>query len=265
MMEFAHAPISPSLQPFVAGIWASGQKTVCTERIVPDGGSVLIFNFGDPVTMGAEGSTRETKKGNFFAGLSTSYIDLSYTGRFEQVGIIFKPFGAFHLLRLPMSELLNAVVDLDLINGHRFNPVFEAMALANSAQRRLDIVSRWLEESYADATVESFVPRVNALLQAEDETLVTEIADRLGRSQQHVARLFNKYTGINPKKLQRIFRFQRVLHSLSTRKNQVLTEAAYEFNYFDQPHFNNEIKSFSGFTPSQLAKQNVLSSLRVIR
>lgn len=265
-MDIAYQHIAHHLQPFVSCVWGSkGHEDVRNERIVPDGGSCLIFNFGGAVTARRTDGSVTTWKNNFFAGLTTSYVDLTYEGSFEQVGVIFKPFGAFHLMNLPMSEFLNSGFELDLVDKYKFQKVSDKMAGTGDLHQRLAMVCSWLEVTFASTKVESFVPAVTSLLQKPDEISVNEIANHMGRSQQHIARLFNKYTGINPKKLQRIFRFQKVLHALTAQQNQLLTSTAYQFNYFDQPHFNNEIRSFSGFTPSQLVRQNILGSLRVIR
>jgi hypothetical protein len=51
-MEIAFQNISHNLRPFVAAVWASqGQEEIRSERIVPDGGSCLIFNFGGAVSI----------------------------------------------------------------------------------------------------------------------------------------------------------------------------------------------------------------------
>ena len=115
-------------------------EEVTKERIVPDGRSVLIFNFGGSITSTrSDGSTRTWTE--IFAGLMTSYIDLTYQGRFEQVGVIFKPFGAFHLINCPMSEFLDSIVELDLVDKYKFQTVFEAMGSTDSIRQRLSIVS----------------------------------------------------------------------------------------------------------------------------
>jgi AraC-like DNA-binding protein len=265
-MDIRYHHISQHLQQYVACIWASkGDQNVSKERIIPDGGSVLIFNFGGSATATMSDGSTKTWNSTIFAGLMTSYIDLTYDGRFEQVGVIFKPFGAFHLINCPMSEFLNSIVELDLVDKYKFQRVFESMAATNCIHQRLAIVCTWLEEFFAAIKTESFIPHVISQLHRTEEISVNEMADTIGKSQQHIARSFQKYTGVSPKKLQRIFRFQKVLQALRNQQSLSLTATAYEFNYFDQPHFNNEIKSFSGFTPSQIVKQNVLESLRVIR
>lgn len=265
-MDIAYLHISPNLQRFVSCVWASkSNNEVKAERILPDGGSTLIFNFGDAVTARRADGSITTWSRNFLAGLTTSFLDLTYHGSFEQVGVIFKPFGAFHLMNTPMSEFLDSGVELDLVDKYKFQKIYDEMASAEDLHRRLALVCSWLELAFSGITVDSFIPSVTCLLQKQDEISVNEIAGQMGRSQQHIARLFNKYTGTSPKKLQRIFRFQKVLHTLTTHKTQLLTSTAYDFNYSDQSHFNNEIRSMSGYTPLQLLKQNVLGSLRVVR
>jgi AraC-like DNA-binding protein len=265
-MDFIHQDVSPYLQQYVSAVWASrGDKSVTKERIVPDGGSVLIFNFGGSITSTRSDGSPTTWTSNIFAGLMTSYIDLTYQGRFEQVGIVFKPFGAFHLVNCPMSEFVDSIVELELVDKYKFQQVFDTMAHTDNIRHRLSIVNDWLEKIFAGKKIETFIPHAISLLHDTDEISVRELADNIGKSQQHVGRSFNKYTGTNPKKLQRIFRFQKVLQTLSYQQRLPFTETAYQFNYFDQPHFNNEVKFFSGFTPTQIIKQNILGNLRVIR
>jgi AraC-like DNA-binding protein len=265
-MEFVQQDVSPYLKQYVAAIWASrSDNEVKKERILPDGGSVLIFNFGDSVTATLSNGSSRTCNNNIFAGLMTSYIDLTYQGRFEQVGVVFKPFGAFPLINCPMSEFLDSIVEPDLVDKYKFQAVFEKMGTTNCIRGRLLILNNWLEKIFAGRKIESFIPHITSLLHDDEEISVSELADNIGKSQQHIARSFNKYTGTSPKKLQRIFRFQKVLQSLSNQRNHPLTATAYQFNYFDQPHFNNEVRSFSGFTPSQIVKQNLMANFRVIR
>ena len=215
-MDFIQQDISPYLQQYVSAVWASrGDQEVKKERIVPDGGSVLIFNFGGSITATLSDGSATTWTNNFFAGLMTSYIDLTYQGRFEQVGVIFKPFGAFHLINTPMSEFLNSIVELDLVDRYKFRRVFETMGATNCIRQRLSIVNDWLEKILAGKKIETFIPHVTSLLHDTEEFSVSDLADTIGKSQQHIARSFNKYTGTNPKKLQRIFRFQKVLQTLT--------------------------------------------------
>src|SRR5688500_3055360 len=236
-MDFAHSHISPSLSQYISCIWASrGDQEGVKERVVPDGGSVLIFNFGDSITATLSDGSKKTWTTNIFAGLMTSYIDLTYEGKFEQVGVIFNPFGAFHLMNCPMSEFLNSVVELELVDKYKFRKVYEAMAATHSIQQRLVIIGIWLEEMFAAVKFESFIPHITSLLHNSEEISLSDVADSIGKSQQHIARSFNKYTGTSPKKLQRIFRFQKVLQTLNLRQSTLLTETAYQFNYFDQPH-----------------------------
>jgi AraC-like DNA-binding protein len=265
-MEISYLNVSPKLQPFIIGVWAAKDGVaVRNERIVPDGGSCLIFNFGGTVTATRSNGSITTWKSHFFAGAATSYVDLKYEERFEQVGVIFKPFGAFHLMNTPMSEFSDAGYEVDLVNKCKFNQVSDEMANVDSLEQRLTKLCHWLEDSFVGAKRDSFVPAITSLLQQTDEISVNEIANVMGCSQQHIARVFNKHAGISPKKLQRVYRFQKVLQTFQSAPKESLTVTALDHNYFDQPHFNNEIRAFSGYTPAQLMKQNLLPSFRVIR
>jgi transcriptional regulator GlxA family with amidase domain len=66
-------------------------------------------------------------------------------------------------------------------------------------------------------------------------------------------RLFKNNVGLAPKELSKIIRFQSVLKRLKDKSfDDNFFSLAYEMGYYDQSHLTNEIKAFTGRTPSQL-------------
>ncbi len=63
-------------------------------------------------------------------------------------------------------------------------------------------------------------------------------------------RRFKEYSGFSPKLFSRITRFQSSLDSFGN-KDKSLTDIAYDCDYYDQSHFINDFKEFSGYHPSQ--------------
>jgi AraC-like DNA-binding protein len=71
-------------------------------------------------------------------------------------------------------------------------------------------------------------------------------------SPAHLRRLFNEYTGMPPKVMNKIIRFQHALQLMLNNK-----EDSFFFldaGYFDQSHFIRDFISFYGFNPSELKK-----------
>jgi methylphosphotriester-DNA--protein-cysteine methyltransferase len=61
--------------------------------------------------------------------------------------------------------------------------------------------------------------------------------------------LFEKHVGIRPKYFSSLMQFQHVLRALESEQQFSWTQLAHDSGYFDQAHFINEFKRFSGLTP----------------
>ena len=246
----SHAVVPP-LDNFIKLLFASeGQPSFAQERILPDGCASLLFNFNG--TIHAKSVDQSvTLPDCFISGVTSSYFDLSYSGRHEQVGIIFKPYGAFALLNIPMSEFYNTAIDVRLITKHIFREVFERMRELVSLQQRLSLLNNFLMKQLSTKVIEPPMPYLTSLLQTDANASIKQLADRVGFSQQHVSRLFRKHIGVNPKMIQRILRFKNAV-SLIRQGQGNLTDTGYEANYYDQSHFINEFHSLGGISPGKL-------------
>ena len=49
-------------------------------------------------------------------------------------------------------------------------------------------------------------------------------------------------------------RLQTTLKTISSSKSDKLTNVAYELEYFDQAHFNNDFKRFTNIKPTEYVK-----------
>jgi len=58
--------------------------------------------------------------------------------------------------------------------------------------------------------------------------------------------------GQNPKTYFKTVRFRKALQHILHVKNAALTDIAYCNDYYDQAHFNKEIRDLSGFRPGEL-------------
>jgi hypothetical protein len=84
------------------------------QRVVPDGRSELILNFGCPFESVREGRW-EKQPACFFAGQITRPMLIRSAGPARMLGVRFRPAGARRVLRLPMDELAGRVIPLEEI------------------------------------------------------------------------------------------------------------------------------------------------------
>jgi methylphosphotriester-DNA--protein-cysteine methyltransferase len=69
-------------------------------------------------------------------------------------------------------------------------------------------------------------------------------------SQKHLITQCKRMIGITPKMLARIYRFQRLLSAMNPRQPVDWAALAHRLSYYDQSHFNKDLKAFTGLTPT---------------
>lgn len=79
---------------------------------------------------------------------------------------------------------------------------------------------------------------------------MAEVADSLQISDRHLRRLLLEHTGLSPKALQRIVRFQKFVRAGDA--GALLADAAAHAGYADQPHLTREARALAGITPARL-------------
>jgi AraC-like DNA-binding protein len=97
---------------------------------------------------------------------------------------------------------------------------------------------------------------VNKITQAPDNISIEHISAKVGFSQKHLIKLFKDNVGVTPKGFLKIIRFQKAINEISVSKCPNWISIALESGYYDQAHFINDFKAFSGFTPNQYMQKN---------
>jgi AraC-like DNA-binding protein len=114
---------------------------------------------------------------------------------------------------------------------------------------------------HGEAANYDFVCRAMMHLYAtRGQVRMTDLAAHCDVSLRHFERQFKLLTGISPKRLARIVRFEAVLHRLLQAPLPPMDDLAYEFGYTDQAHMTNDFKAMTACTPQQfilLAEQRM--------
>lgn len=177
---------------------------------------------------------------------------VSVDGKLDQVCILFRPGGLRAFTALPYDELM---ADDDVyvrIFGHGER---EALFNLEDGERRArhleDLLLRQLRPERCKAEVVHLLTAAIGHLDPGSLT-VGSMAAAIGANVSTVYRGFQAQLGQSPKEFLRTVRFRRVLDDLM-RGGATLTDVAHTNHYYDQAHFNVDLKRFSGCTPRQLA------------
>ena len=112
---------------------------------------------------------------------------------------------------------------------------------------------------------EKLISSSELLLKSRENNSIHEICQQHNISRKHLNFLFQEYLGISPKMLSSLNRFQTILQTISNAKPDKFTKIAYELNFFDQAHFNNNFKRFTGIKPNEYIKNvQLIPTLKII-
>lgn len=92
---------------------------------------------------------------------------------------------------------------------------------------------------------------VNLLIRSCGCVTIEKIAEETGYTSRYIDKCFQSETGLSPKQLAKIFRFQAAISALNHRSGCSLTEISADLGYFDQSHFVRDFKSCTGLTPKK--------------
>lgn len=255
------------LADFVSMIWASdGTPPFSQERIIPDGASVLVFNFGNTVVSEAQKIQKDIQK-TLFTGVFSHFSNINYfpNQQHKQIGIIFKPAGSYPFIRKPIIEFKNLATETDVFDSKKFDEIHERLANEITIERRLFLLEKILLELLKKNFEETIIPELITTIKVNPKMTIEELVRKTGYSQQHLNRILGKYAGMNAKGFQKIFRINAAMQAMQNPSFDInLTDIAYQFNYFDQAHFIHDFKEMTGMTPKEYRTIQHPTSSRVI-
>ena len=234
----------PPLSHFVEVLWLYDGFTVAhsRERLLPTGTVELVINlredqpdFRAPVVAGPHSQH--------------SLLDTAHTA--SVMGAHFRPGGAFPFLGVPAGELHNLDVTLEALWGARAGELRERILAAPTHQARFELLEATLlaaARSFARHPAVAFAVReLSCVPQARS---VGDVIDALGLSQRHFIERFRHEVGLTPKLFSRVRRFQEVVRRVHGRREVDWSDLALACGYFDQAHFINDFRAFSGLSPT---------------
>jgi AraC-like DNA-binding protein len=259
IMIFNEIAPGNKLKPFIKCLYFYQPDSAVDyhDIVFPSGNMEVIFNLGSGNWQAKKGASYYTTPLIEFWGQITRPLAIKSIGRNTMFGIRFYPHTAAYFFNEKLSEFNNEVVDAADIFGPSLNQLHERLLEAPGMETRV----RLAEDYFADRLhlsekrhhklklVGGFI---NNLVNEGGTSRISDISARNRISSRYLNMLITEYTGLQPKLLTKINRFQHSL-ALVNSSAQNFTSIACEAGYFDQSHFIREFKSFTGTTPNTFA------------
>ena len=254
---YMHKPFG-ILAEYVRFFWSLEAKVngaePFTHRALPDNCIELIFYCKGKLSI----SSADGEEGSTFAsgvfGQAQKFRQFKTHEDFKLFGVYLYPFSFTTLFNLPAHQLHNEKIDSETIWGREGRILEEQISLALNDKIRVQLVSNFLLNKIRKKVdyQQGFVQHVKSVIESNCVLSIPTFADECNLSRRQFERKFKEFSGLSPKDFFGIVRFKNALKEIEGGYKQ-LAQIAIETGYFDQSHFTNEFKKYSGYSPREYA------------
>lgn len=256
MLFLEFAP-SAALRPFAERLWVLRTAPDAPEEpspVLPDGHVELIVHLGTPFSqVHRDGEVRRQGR-VLLGGQLTEAVRLVSAPNALMVGVRLRPHMGAVFTGVAQHTLTGDIHDVRSFDA-RLADRLEAHLAGRSDPADLaaacdTLLSRECEGRAAHPGVARAVQAAEAaggLLSVED------LSAAAGVSARQLERLFAHHVGLSPKAFLRVVRFQRVLAALRGQASPEWADLAVRLGYYDQAHFINDFRRFTGEAPGAWA------------
>ena len=244
----------PPLSRFVELIWAvQGTTNYTREKVLPNGAIELIINLGSfhKVVNKVDDRKFDVYRESWIAGMQEEYILIEALRESDLIGIRFRPGGAYPFFRFPVSELTNKVLESDLIFGTLVRDLRQRLMETKGLDQRIHLIEDFLLKQIDPGGEDPLVTyALREIHNYAGQASIRALSREAGLSHKQLISRFRKVTGVSPKLLARIVRFQSVISCVKNQKDASWADVAQQCNYYDQAHMIRDFHLFSGSSPS---------------
>ena len=259
MIYLEHTP-APPLNRFVRSLWyaRAPQPGHRRERVLPTGRTQVILNLARDYTLDAREDGLLVKAApSLVVGARSVYEVVDTSDMADLIGLVFEP-GALPVFAGDAADLFsNRTVDLEDIWGGAARGLRDRLREIPSPAVKLEVLEAdllgRLHIRLTQKPVRLHVAVGFALdyfERAPGVATVAEVARSTGWSERRFSQVFREQVGLAPKVWCRIQRFQRAVQRLHAGAEVRWTELALDCGFYDQAHFANEFRAFSGIDPT---------------
>ncbi|WP_054308422.1 AraC family transcriptional regulator [Mesorhizobium sp. 1M-11] len=215
----------------------------------------LVINFEAPFAIAlGRAPSKDDRYHSFAAGLYAGPVLIDSFGQSCCLQVNFTLAGARRFFGMSLSELTDRMVPLDDVLGAGGHALREVLGNEPDWDRRFDTVEAFITRRLAATPAQGpqVAWAVERVLESGGKARIGTIATELAWSRKHLVERFRDATGMAPKTVARMVRFNRAL-ALSRRGDDNWAGIAADCGYADQAHLAREFRDFAGATPSTLS------------
>jgi AraC-like DNA-binding protein len=239
-----------ALEPYVRGFTVVEAHVETTRVLVPDAAIVIGFRYGGEARL-VDGATFQRVPDVAFTGMLTRARHMRTSAGGGIVLAAFNEGGASAFFAEPLHELFGCTLALDdLLPQSEIERTRSRVASARNDAERIAILEERLLARLAPGPADPIVSAaVRAIRAARGSLRIGALAGALDIGQDALEKRFRRRVGASPKQLASILRLHHAVTSY--RPGASLSRLALDAGYFDQAHFNRELRAVTGESPQK--------------
>ena len=245
-----HTPAAP-LNGCIRTLWYARVQHAshCRERILPTGRVQIILNLDRDFLLDCpEGRSPHRMPPSLIVGARSTYEIVDTSDMTDLIGIVFHPGGFAPFAGDSVDLFSNRSVGLEDVWGGTALALRDRLRAIATPQARLRCLEEFLLQRFAGRLSRHRVVdfALNSFERAPGLSTVRAVAQSAGWSERRFSQVFREQVGFSPKAWTRILRFQRAVQQLHADLDVPWADMALDCGYYDQSHFANEFRAFSG-------------------
>lgn len=234
------------LAPFVKCFWGSvewlnreNNEVYVQRRVIPDVCMDLIFQIDE---------RNKTMQAILLTLDDSPYISFLETGNdYTVFGVRFYFWALAGICRKSLTDFSNSALDYRIFFPDLERFLVENLFIDLDFNGKMNIMRIYLESKLGNALLSSdFLNGVDLILKNKGNTSIRDLAQEICISQRSLQRIFREYTGMPPKKIARLVRYQTLWRDLLLKPDFQIQDEISQLGFYDQSHLLNEFKQFHG-------------------
>lgn len=231
------------------------------ERILPFGAMELLIVLSDNalrLLYPDNGDKYQYFRRSLVAGARSEHFIVDTAEATTILGVYFKPAASSPFFGIPANKLQNLHVPLDVLWGMTAADVRDQLLERPTPADKFQLLEMILLNQLArsEARHPAVAYALSAFNRIPQEQTILQITEQISMSPRRFIQVFNDEVGLTPKLYCRVVRFHRALNLITQRRSGEWSDIALLCGYYDQSHFINEFKDFTGIRPTQYYPQS---------
>lgn len=225
-------------------------------NVLPVPHAQMVFSYGGPSFERVMGGERKPSPDYAITGYTTCTIEYSNPGRLGVCMVGFQPWGLQPFMEEPLRAFIDRNVELSAVFSGT-EELERTVRAASDASARIQCIERYLlTKLRRPALDEEMVRSATAIMEAKGRVRVQELADGIGLSRRQYLRRFQDACCVEPRFFIQLVRFQSTFEAMDQHGTTPDWLAiALDAGYYDQAHFINAFRSFTGLSPTEYLEQ----------